>query len=106
MDIILFTMHRLAVIMDLPGTCPVFIFVIGYGHYPPDRYHCGLTWYMYSVRIWTLYWLLRTYYLSYYLKRYIVNVVKVPIYVTEFAKRGLIHASDFATWMRHNFACD
>ena len=26
--------------------------------------------------------------------------------VTGFAKRGLIHASDFTTWMRHNFACD
>ena len=26
-------------------------------------------------------------------------------YVTGFAKRGLIHASDFATLMRHNFIC-
>ena len=25
------------------------------------------------------------------------------VYVTGFAKRGLIHASDFATLMRHNF---
>ena len=25
--------------------------------------------------------------------------------VTRFAKRGLIHASDFATLMRHNFTC-
>ena len=27
------------------------------------------------------------------------------VYVTRFAKRGLIHASDFATLMRHNFIC-
>ena len=27
------------------------------------------------------------------------------IYVTGFAKRGLIHASNFATLMRHNFIC-
>ena len=26
-------------------------------------------------------------------------------YVTGFAKRGLIHTSDFATLMRHNFIC-
>ena len=26
-------------------------------------------------------------------------------YVTGFAKRGLIHASNFATLMRHNFIC-
>ena len=28
------------------------------------------------------------------------------IYVTEFAKRGLIHASDLVTWYRHNFICE
>ena len=27
-------------------------------------------------------------------------------YVTGFGKRGLIHASDFATLMSHNFVCD
>ena len=27
-------------------------------------------------------------------------------YVTEFAKRGFIHASNFATLMSHNFVCD
>ena len=27
------------------------------------------------------------------------------LYVTGFAKRGLIHASDFATLMRHTFIC-
>ena len=27
------------------------------------------------------------------------------VYVTGFAKRGLIHASDFATLMMHNFIC-
>ena len=27
------------------------------------------------------------------------------LYVTGFAKRGLINASDFATLMRHNFIC-
>ena len=26
-------------------------------------------------------------------------------YVTKFAKRGLIHASDFPNLMRHNFIC-
>ena len=26
--------------------------------------------------------------------------------VTGFAKRGFIHASDFATLMSHNFVCD
>ena len=29
----------------------------------------------------------------------------ITVYVTRFAKRGLIHASDFATLMRHNFIC-
>lgn len=27
------------------------------------------------------------------------------IIVTGFAKKGFIHASDFATLMKHNFAC-
>ena len=27
-------------------------------------------------------------------------------YVTRFVKRGLIHASDFATSMSYNFVCD
>ena len=27
------------------------------------------------------------------------------VYVTEFAKRGLIHASDFPTLTKHNFIC-
>ena len=27
------------------------------------------------------------------------------VYVTGFVKRGLIHASDFTTLMRHNFIC-
>ena len=30
----------------------------------------------------------------------------IPIYVTGFAKRGLILTSDFATLMSHNFVCD
>ena len=30
----------------------------------------------------------------------------IEAYVTGFAKRGLIHASDFATLMSHNFVCD
>ena len=29
----------------------------------------------------------------------------LSVNVTGFAKRGLIHASDFATLMRHNFIC-
>ena len=29
----------------------------------------------------------------------------LSIIVTEFAKRGLIHASDFPTLTRHNFIC-
>ena len=33
------------------------------------------------------------------------KIMKSSIYVTGFAKRGLIHASDFATLMRHNFIC-
>ena len=28
------------------------------------------------------------------------------VYVTGFVKRGLIHASDFASLMSHNFVCD
>ena len=31
--------------------------------------------------------------------------VDTYVYVTGFAKRGLIHASDFPTLMRHNFIC-
>ena len=30
---------------------------------------------------------------------------RLAVYVTGFAKRGLIHASDFATLMWHNFIC-
>ena len=29
----------------------------------------------------------------------------LDLYVTEFEKRGLIHASDFPTLTRHNFIC-
>ena len=29
-----------------------------------------------------------------------------PLFVTGFAKRGLIHATNFATLMSHNFVCD
>ena len=29
----------------------------------------------------------------------------ISAYVTEFAKRGLIHASNFPTLMSHNFIC-
>ena len=32
--------------------------------------------------------------------------MQVRTNVTGFAKRGLIHASDFATLMSHNFICD
>ena len=50
---------------------------------------------------------------SYFRKRYISIlgpalseiVIAIAIYVTRFAKRGLIHTSDFATLMRHNFIC-
>ena len=35
-----------------------------------------------------------------------VTFTKSVKYVTGFAKRGLIHASDFATLMSHNFVCD
>ena len=51
-----------------------------------------------------------------YTYTYIATVAKNPFhssctnvyitYVTGFAKRGLIHASDFATLMSHNFVCD
>ena len=36
---------------------------------------------------------------------YIYIYIYSYIYVTGFAKRGLIHASDFANLMRHNFVC-
>ena len=36
---------------------------------------------------------------------YTVAIARQHAYVTGFAKRGLIHASDFATLMRHNFTC-
>ena len=35
---------------------------------------------------------------------YYVYVIKL-VYVTEFAKRGLIHAFDFPTLTSHNFIC-
>ena len=31
--------------------------------------------------------------------------VCTPLYVTELAKRGLLHTSDFPSLMRHNFIC-
>ena len=33
-------------------------------------------------------------------------VYVATVYVIGFAKRGLIHASDFTTLMKHNFICD
>ena len=40
-------------------------------------------------------------------KYYIIHhaIIADITYVTEFAKRGLIHASDFLTLMSHNFIC-
>ena len=40
------------------------------------------------------------------LSRILYNFVRQKtLYVTGFAKRGLIHASDFAILKRHNFIC-
>ena len=40
------------------------------------------------------------------MKNILFNIKKFLIkYVTEFAKKGLIHASDFSTLTRHNFIC-
>ena len=43
-----------------------------------------------------------------WLEHFLISFTKIQInnkFVTGFAKRGLIHASDFATLMRHNFIC-
>ena len=34
-----------------------------------------------------------------------IDVQSRPTYVTEFGKRGLIHASNFPTLTSHNFIC-
>ena len=38
-----------------------------------------------------------------YIYIYVYIYIYIHIYVTEFAKRGLIHASNFPNWTRHNF---
>ena len=36
----------------------------------------------------------------------LMSILNTTGYVTKSAKRGLIHTSDFATLMSHNFVCD
>ena len=43
--------------------------------------------------------------LQYPIIEYVIDHMQCCIYVTGYAKRGLIHASDFANLMRHNLIC-